>query len=229
MLQSVFNQISKPNSSSENLTMFESVGIWISIFGVAAFLIEVYRRTRTKVSREPIENYIDDNLKKKITIFKCELKFKDNPLFQRITLFEFEGNAEYKITGNEFNTYPVILNNNLFFEISENSLNKIKIYDKSHFKKRKISSFLIQVETDYLDYRAKIRECADTDRIQIINENQIDIRNFIFSISKDVDISQLRRDPRVQDVYSEGNLWFIKIHEIRAASINQSETMTLLL
>ncbi len=231
MLKYLVNQIPINNDpNSQYQFPLGDVGIILTIvIGVGYGCFETLRRTKTQVIQEPTESYFDDSTESRIVNLKIEIKYRDNPFFNRLVLFEYEGTADYKITGFEFNTYPIKVTNELFYEWPEDKRTKIMLIDKSHFKKRGISRFEVRIEYKDLEYRNNITEDINPNKIVITNRNDLPIRNYVFGLPKQTNVDRLRDDPRINDLYPSDHLWIVKINEIPAAGIHEPERMTILI
>jgi len=230
MLKQITNQIPIDTSQTLNYQFpFSEVSFVLASIGVSYVVFETYRRTKTRVIQEPIESFFDDNTSTRIVNLKIEIKYRDNPFFNRMTLFEYEGNANYKISGYEFNTHQTTISDELFYDWKEGERTKVMLLNKTHFKKRGISRFEVRIEHKEEEYRHKIQEEINPNRIIITNQNDLPVRNYVFSLPKQTDVSRLKDDPRIYDLYPDGRLWIVKIREIPAAGIHDPERMTILI
>ena len=151
---------------------------------------------------------------------EIELRFRDNPFFKRIKLFEFGGDAKYSISGSEFNTHQTVLPKELFHDWDEDDKTKVLILNKTHFKKRDIRHFKVRIEKPAGDYRDNIHENISSEQILIENDNELPIRNYVFSLPKQTDVTRLRMDSNINDVFLNEPLWLISIKELPGRGID---------
>ena len=226
MLSNIVNQISA-NSTSTSPIPYNEIGLVGTIVAIGYVGFESGRRTWTKAIQTPKESFIDDSTGARTDILDIELKFRDNPFFKRITLFEYEGSAKYKISGSEFNTYQTVLSEDLFYDWNEQGKTKVMIIDKTHFKKRKIKHFRVCVEKRVGNYRKNIHETISSSSVKIENDNELPIQNYVFSLPRQTDVTRLRMDSNINDVFLNEPLWLISIKELPAKGINSSGTFTI--
>ena len=64
------------------------------------------------------------------------------------------------------------------------------------------------------DYKKNVKPQVYPDRIEIVNENRHAVRKYAVSLSTPFNVEGLRNNPKVYDVYQEGNLWIVRVNEI---------------
>lgn len=212
MLRILTNQIQSSNTElSSQMPFYSEWGFWGVLVPIVGLGIETFRRKQTRIIREPLETFIDDVSSARITIIRITISNLNNPFYKRIKLFEFEGQAEYRISGFEFNTHHTVIDSSFFQNMDEENRTKVMLFDKTRFRARSISSLLVELEEQDATYRQNIRENTTPERIIISNENDVPVRNYVFSLPQQTDVSRLRGDPRINDLHLDGHLWIARI------------------
>ena len=149
-------------------------------------------------------------------IFPLALKFVGNPLFPKVRLFDYPKGSIYEIAGYEFGSYDTILPSGSFDDEDKNDHRQVSIREKSVLKQKRISTLRITLESKATDYGAKIRTQIYHDRIEVVNHNNHEIRKLAVCVTSPPNVQSLMNNPKVYDVYPEGNSWIIRINRIPA-------------
>jgi len=202
-------------------SLMESLAFWISLItGILALIALVLTKPRSEP--ELIEHYVDNETDRYIQVIEVHLKFARNPLFRRIKIFEYSGNARYEIIGLEFGTYDTILPKGSYEDKQVDDHREIWMREKSLLKERRISVLRINMETEAGDYQKNMKAEINSERIEITNDNSEAVRKYAIRVHTIKDVEKLRKDPKVDDVYQEGAQWVIIVKEIPPKRLQHS-------
>jgi hypothetical protein len=190
------------------------------LFGVAATIVTLAAAvlTRPRCQHSIVEEYFDDESGKYVQIFDCNLEFAGNPLFRKIKLFKYPSGTNYQISAFEAGSDDTTLPDGSF----EDEDGEVSISEKSILKHGKISVLRVMFESKAQNYGKKIKAQIRHDRIEIMSENTRVVKKFAIYTSRLRNAQELRKNPKIYDVYKQGKFWVIRINCVPAKVMTAS-------
>jgi hypothetical protein len=196
----------------------------ISIVSGAGF-ITILILTKPGKEVVQVDDYYDAAIGKFIQHFDVKLKFAGNPLFKKITVFEYEGEKTYEITAMEFGSHEKILVPGAYVDKPKKDHREITITEKSMLAKRKVPLLKIETENDPpVSFVVGITCTVLSDRIDLRNVNSSPVKHYPVSCSVRLSAAQRRglmSNQKVEDVYPKDNTTVIVVREIPAARMGR--------
>jgi hypothetical protein len=185
--------------------------------------------TRSHGEHHLVNQYIDDTAEMLVQQFDVRLRFVWNPLSRGFGVFDYKEGAICEVSALEFGYLPTILPLGSYKEETENGYRHISFGEKSLIRGKKISTLKITLGYKYEkpDYRNAIHANFPPGKIQVTNDNPQSVSRYAVRVPKILHKQSLKHDPKLYDMYDEGNETVIIFREIpaRVSSISGQETI----
>ncbi|MGI0086468.1 MAG: hypothetical protein ACREBI_00700 [Nitrosotalea sp.] len=201
------------NSANSFLTLVSSAVIVGGVF--------VYLLTRPRSTQSIEDDYYHFTQRLQITTINLELKFANNPLFRSFKLFSYNGNGKFEVSG-----HIVPLPSNIYEEKKKgDDITEVRVNEKSLLKHNTVSKLRVVLERKRDDRATKINPEFSHDRIAVINSNDIPVKNYKIELPDKLtqnNRENLEKDPRVDEVFPEGDKWYMTIKEVKEKTLSEA-------